>query len=91
MPVKGSDWSHESHGCHLSVNLRGIQITKDFTTRSEMCVCVAGDGRVTNWTLVKSSLWHHEVIKMNFNIKLDNLGDPSFATCLTDGEQKHVQ
>jgi hypothetical protein len=47
---------------------------------------VAGDGRVTNWTLVKSSLWHHEVIKMNFNIKLDNLGDPAFAADLTDGK-----
>ena len=41
---------------------------------------------MTNWTLVKTSLWHHEVIKMNFTTKLENLGDTNIAACLADGK-----
>jgi hypothetical protein len=41
---------------------------------------------VTNWTLVKTTLWHHEVVRMPFTQKLVNLDDPLTVSCLTDGE-----
>jgi hypothetical protein len=41
---------------------------------------------VTNWTLVKTSLWYHDVVRMAFTRKLENLGDTQTASFLADGE-----
>ena len=40
---------------------------------------IGGDGRVTNWTIVKTSLWHSDFLQVNFtqtltNIKQDDTG-----------------
>ena len=34
---------------------------------------VSGDGRVTNWTLVKNCLWHSDQLTISFAKQLTNL------------------
>ena len=43
---------------------------------------MTGDGRVTNWVLVKTSLWHNDVTKIVFTGKLDNFGEK--YSCIQD-------
>ena len=33
---------------------------------------VSGDGRVTNWTIVKTALWYTEVLNITFTKQLQN-------------------
>ena len=42
----------------------------------------SGDGRVTNWTIVKTSLWFSDLLLVNFNKKLKNF---KTEVPLTDG------
>ena len=34
---------------------------------------IAGDGRVTNWTIVKTSLWYTDTLSITFSQILQNL------------------
>ena len=36
---------------------------------------VSGDGRVTNWTLVKNCLWHSDQLTISFAKQLTNLAE----------------
>ena len=36
---------------------------------------VSGDGRVTNWTIVKTSLWHTDIMKIAFSKHLENFSE----------------
>ena len=36
---------------------------------------VSGDGRVTNWTLVKNCLWHSDQLTISFARQLTNLAE----------------
>ena len=36
---------------------------------------VSGDGRVTNWTLVKNCLWHSDQLTIRFARQLTNLAE----------------
>ncbi len=36
---------------------------------------VSGDGRVTNWTIVKTSLWYTDVLSITFTKNLHNFSD----------------
>ena len=33
---------------------------------------VSGDGRVTNWTIVKTSLWNTDILNITFTKQLNN-------------------
>ena len=43
---------------------------------------VSGDGRVTNWTLVKNCLWHSDQLTISFARQLTNLAEPELGRCL---------
>ena len=36
---------------------------------------VSGDGRVTNWTIVKTALWYSDIMLITFSKNLDNFSD----------------
>ena len=36
---------------------------------------VSGDGRVTSWTIVKTSLWHNDVMSIAFSKPLENFSE----------------
>ena len=36
---------------------------------------VSGDGRVTNWTIVKTALWHSDIMLITFSKNLENFSD----------------
>ena len=40
---------------------------------------VSGDGRVTNWTLVKNCLWHSDQLTISFARQLTNLAEPELG------------
>ena len=42
----------------------------------------SGDGRVTNWTIVKTSLWFSDLLVVNFKKELQNFKNP---VPMTDG------
>ena len=46
---------------------------------------VSSDGRVTNWTLVKTNLWVSDVLKISFNKTLLHCGEESSEVTLCDG------
>ena len=37
---------------------------------------VSGDGRVSNWTIVKTSMWHTDILNIGFEKQLKNFDDP---------------
>ena len=36
---------------------------------------VSGDGRVTNWTIVKTALWYTDIMFISFSKSLENFSD----------------
>ena len=38
---------------------------------------VSGDGRVTNWTIVKTALWHTDILAIKFSKPLENFSEES--------------
>ena len=42
---------------------------------------VSGDGRVTNWTLVKNCLWHSDQLTISFAKQLTNLAEAELGRC----------
>ena len=40
---------------------------------------VSADGRVTNWTLVKTALWCNDSLFITFNKALTNIGEDSIS------------
>ena len=44
---------------------------------------------MTNWTLVKASLWYNDVTKMTFTAKLLNFGE-GFSDFLPDGNLRDI-
>ena len=50
---------------------------------------VSGDGRVSNWTIVKTALWTNDTLLINFCKTLSNLGEES-VTELLMGNAKNV-
>ena len=36
---------------------------------------VSGDGRVTNWTIVKTALWYTDIMLITFSKSLENFSD----------------
>ena len=36
---------------------------------------VSGDGRVTNWTIVKTALWYSDIMLITFSKNLENFSD----------------
>ena len=45
---------------------------------------VSGDGRVSNWTIVKTALWTNDTLVINFCKTLSNLGEESVSSLLMD-------
>ena len=45
---------------------------------------VSGDGRVTNWTIVKTALWFTDQLLINFSKSLLNYGDEKMSDHLVD-------
>ena len=43
---------------------------------------VSGDGRVSNWTIVKTALWTNDTLVINFCKTLSNLGEESVSNLL---------
>ena len=43
---------------------------------------VSGDGRVSNWTIVKTALWTNDTLLINFCKTLSNLGEESVTELL---------
>ena len=43
---------------------------------------VSGDGRVSNWTIVKTALWTNDTLLINFCKTLNNLGEESVSDLL---------
>ena len=43
---------------------------------------VSGDGRVSNWTIVKTSLWTNDTLQISFCKTLNNLGEESVSDLL---------
>ena len=43
---------------------------------------VSGDGRVSNWTIVKTALWTNDTLVINFCKTLSNLGEESVTNLL---------
>ena len=43
---------------------------------------VSGDGRVSNWTIVKTALWTNDTLLINFCKTLSNLGEESVSELL---------
>ena len=43
---------------------------------------VSGDGRVTNWTLVKNCLWHSDQLTISFARQLTNLAEAELGRCV---------
>ena len=37
---------------------------------------VSGDGRISNWTIVKTSMWHTDILNIGFEKQLKNFDDP---------------
>ena len=50
---------------------------------------VSGDGRVSNWTIVKTALWTNDTLLINFCKTLSNLGEES-VTELLMGKHSNV-
>ena len=40
---------------------------------------VSADGRVTNWTLVKTGLWYNDLLYITFNKTLKNIGEEAIG------------
>ena len=47
---------------------------------------VSGDGRVTNWTIIKTLLTFSDVFKLRFTKVLENMDEDVITKVLTDGE-----
>ena len=43
---------------------------------------VSGDGRVTNWTIVKTALWFTDVLNISFTKQLHNFSEEDTKTIL---------
>ena len=46
---------------------------------------VSGDGRVTNWTIVKTALWFTDTLNITFSKTLNNFSEEDTKTNLRDG------
>ena len=46
---------------------------------------VSGDGRVTNWTIVKTSLWFTDTLNITFTKSLHNFSEEDTKAILKDG------
>ena len=46
---------------------------------------VSGDGRVTNWTIVKTALWYTDTLNITFSKTLHNFSEEDTKTNLRDG------
>ena len=49
---------------------------------------VSGDGRVSNWTIVKTALWTNDTLLINFCKTLSNLGEESVTELLMGKNSK---
>ena len=47
---------------------------------------VSGDGRVTNWTIIKTLLTFSDVFKLRFTKVLENMDEDVITKVLTDGK-----
>ena len=56
-----------------------------------LCNSVSGDGRVSNWTIVKTALWYNDTLLINFSKPLHNLGEDSITTQLMGQYREGVQ
>ena len=56
-----------------------------------LCNLVSGDGRVSNWTIVKTALWYNDTLLINFSKTLHNLGEDSITTQLMGQYREGVQ
>ena len=50
---------------------------------------VSGDGRVSNWTIVKTALWTNDTLVINFCKTLSNLGEESVSSHLMGKFEHH--
>ena len=74
---KTPNWSYSSNpknGKHNDV-VWSIKWVEDNYEGCLNFFSVAGDGRVTNWTIVKSMLKHEDVYNVTFSKKLDNMAE----------------
>jgi hypothetical protein len=68
----------------LGVKYGGPWIFLHVYNFSMSCACaVSGDGRVTNWTIVKTTLWYTDELVINFCKNLLN-SDATLSTHLLD-------
>ena len=51
---------------------------------------VSGDGRVTNWTIIKTILTFTDVFQLSFTKDLKNMGEEKVSKFLTDGKNPCV-
>ena len=51
---------------------------------------MSGDGRVTNWTIIKTILTFSDVFKLSFTKDLKNMGEENVSEFLTDGKHPFV-
>ncbi|XP_023325697.1 dynein intermediate chain 1, axonemal [Eurytemora carolleeae] len=73
---KPSYLSHPHNGKHKEVVWQ-VKWVKDNLDGYLNFYSVAGDGRVTNWTIVKTKLWFNDELKINFSKGLVNSDNSS--------------
>ena len=83
---RGSSPSYMSsaqNGKHRDV-VWGVKWVKDNLDGYLNFFSVSGDGRVTNWTIVKTVLWYTDQLVLNFEKTLLNFGEEKIAGHLFD-------
>ena len=72
------------YGTFNCANLQVKWSTDDLDGRLNL-YSVSGDGRVTNWTIIKNFLTYSDVFKLNFTRHLNSTGEDCITQYLSDG------
>ena len=83
LPVNSQEWEtqgycvagieHVVYSVQLPYSVMKVKWAPDDLDNYLNFYSVSGDGRVTNWTLVKSALWFNDKMLINFCKNLENI------------------
>ena len=77
--------------CITTLGFTFFWLNSTHTLIYSLCNSVSGDGRVSNWTIVKTALWYNDTLLINFSKTLHNLGEDSITTQLMGQYREGVQ
>ena len=80
-PQKPSYISTAKNGKHTDIVWQ-VKWIKDNLDGYLNFFSVSGDGRVTNWTIVKTALWYTDTLNINFSKSLHNFSEEDTKTIL---------